>query len=127
LNMNRPKNPKDSEGTLTVRKSQVHGRGVFAERSLNTGKQIGYFEGYEIDHQTAYSLTFGNTRIEPTGILKHLNHSCSPNTRFQGRCLIASREIKPGEEITIDYIATEPNISHHFHCDCMSKNCKGKI
>ena len=35
--------------------------------------------------------------------------------------------LKPGEEITINYIATEPNISHHFHCDCMSKNCKGSI
>ena len=125
--MNGVKNPNDSEDSLTVRKSPVHGRGVFAERSLNTGKKIAYFEGYEIDHETAYSLTFGSKRIEPTGILKHLNHSCSPNALFQGRWLIASREIKPGEEITIDYIATEPNISQHFHCDCMSKNCKGKI
>jgi SET domain-containing protein len=125
--MNGPKNPNDSERSLTVRKSPIQGRGVFAKRSLNTGKQIAYFEGYEIDYETAYSLTFGNKRIEPTGILKHLNHSCSPNTWFQGRWLIASREIKPGEEITIDYIATEPTISHHFHCDCMSKNCKGKI
>lgn len=125
--MNGPKNPNDSECSLTVRKSSIHGRGVFAKRALNTGKQIAYFEGYEIDRETAYSLTFGNKRIEPTGILKHLNHSCSPNAWFQGRWLIASREIKPGEEITIDYIATESNISHHFHCDCMSKNCKSKI
>ena len=125
--MNGQKNPNDSERSLTVRKSPIQGRGVFAEKSLNTGKQIAYFEGCEIDHETAYSLTFGNKRIEPTGILKHLNHSCSPNAGFRGRWLIASREIKPGEEITINYIATEPNISHHFHCDCMSKNCKGSI
>jgi len=125
--MNGPKNPNDSERGITIRKSTIQGRGVFAEKSLNTGKQIAYFEGHEIDHQTAYSLTFGNTHIEPTGILKHLNHSCSPNAWFKGRWLIASRGIKPGEEITIDYIATEPNISQHFHCDCMSKNCKGKI
>ena len=125
--MNGPKNPNDSEGSLTVRKSPIHGRGVFPKRSLNTGKQIAYFEGYEIDCQTAYSLTFGNKRIEPTGILKHLNHSCSPNAWFQGRWLMASREINPGEEITIDYFATEPNISHHFHCDCMSINCKVMI
>ena len=125
--MNRPKIPNDSERSLTVTKSSIHGRGVFATRALNTGKQIVYFEGFEIDYETAYSLTFGNKRIEPTGILKHLNHSCSSNAGFQGRWLIASREIKPGEEITIDYMATEPKISHHFHCNCVSKSCKGKI
>lgn len=125
--MNRPKIPNDSERSLFVTKSPIHGSGVFTQRALNVGKQIAYFEGYEIDYETTYSLTFGNKRIEPTGILKHLNHSCSPNALFQERWLIASREIKPGEEITIDYMSTEPNISHHFQCNCVSKNCKGKI
>ena len=126
-NMNGPKDHKDSTPSLSVRESPIQGKGVFAERSLYTGEQIAYFEGYEVDHETAYSLTFGSKRIEPTGILKHLNHSCSPNAWFQERRLTALREIGPGEEITIDYIATESTISHHFHCDCMSKNCRGRI
>jgi SET domain-containing protein len=125
--MNGPKDHNDLTPILSVKESPIQGKGVFAERSLHRGAQIAYFEGYEIDHETAYLLTFGNKRIEPTGILKHLNHSCSPNAWFQGRRLTALRKITPGEEITIDYIATEPNISHPFHCGCMSKNCKGKI
>jgi SET domain-containing protein len=125
--MNGPKDYNDSTHSLSVRESPIQGKGVFAERSLHTGEQIAYFEGYEVDHETAYSLTFGNQRIEPTGILKHLNHSCSPNAWFQERRLTALREIAPNEEITIDYIATESTISHHFHCDCMSKNCRGRI
>jgi SET domain-containing protein len=125
--MNRPKEYNLSTPILSVEESPIQGKGVFAERSLHAGERIGYFEGYQVDHDTAYSLTFGNRRIEPTGILRHLNHSCSPNAWFQGRRLTALREIAPGEEITIDYIATESTISHHFHCDCMSKNCRGRI
>ena len=125
--MYKPKNHNDSEHRLIVRKSPIHGRGIFAKKAFNASMKIAYFEGYEIDHETAYSLTFGNKHIEPTGILKNLNHSCSPNARFQGRWLIALRDIKPTEEITIDYTTTESNISHHFHCYCLSKNCNGKI
>lgn len=117
----------DSEHPLAVRKSPIHGSGIFAKETVDAGQQIGYFEGYAIDHSTAHSLTFGDTRIEPTGILKHLNHSCTPNARFQNRWLIATRDIKPEEEITINYMATEPDISHRFHCKCGSENCKRTI
>lgn len=108
---------------LTINNSHIHGKGLFATDAINKGNKISYFKGYETKYGTIYSLTFENKNIEPTGVLKYLNHSCSPNARFFDRWLVASRYIEFGEEITIDYKATESNISHHFECNCNSPNC----
>ena len=112
---------------ISMHNSPIHGLGVYAAIPISIGKKVAYFEGYEIDHNTKYSLTFDNKRIEPTGKLKHLNHSCAPNAFFEGRWLIASRDIKLGEEITIDYESTETFFTYSFSCRCGSRFCKGII
>lgn len=113
--------------SISARRSQLQGYGVFAKRGFVAGQKISYFEGYEVDHPTAYSLTLEGKRIEPTGELKHLNHSCAPNSHFEGRWLVASRNINAVEELTIDYTRTEAGISHPFQCRCTAANCKGYI
>ena len=112
---------------IVVRNSNIHGRGVFARSRISIGEKIAYFEGYEIDHKSPYSLTLGGRLIEPTGFLRHLNHSCAPNSYLEGRWLFASRDIIEGEEILIDYLATEKEISEHFQCNCGAKNCRSSI
>ncbi len=115
------------DGLIKVKESSIDGFGVFAKTKLASGQKIAYFKGYEIDYDTRYSLTLDGKRIEPTGELRYLNHSCAPNAHFRNRWLVASRDIPHGEEITIDYLATENKISHHFKCKCGAKTCRGWI
>lgn len=120
-----------SDGLIEVKESTIDGFGIFAMTKLIRDQPIAYFDGYEIDHDTRYSLVLKDNlkdkRIEPTGLLKYLNHSCAPNAHFRGRWLFALRDISPNEEITIDYIANEGMISYHFKCNCGAENCRGWI
>lgn len=116
-----------SSDSVLIQPSRIHGKGVFARTKLFSGQKIAYFEGYEMDHDTQYSLVLDGKRIEPTGKLRYLNHSCAPNAHFRNRWLVASCDISQGEEITIDYLATENMIYYHFICKCGAENCRGWI
>lgn len=112
---------------IEIRKSAIHNKGIFSQKQININTKIAFFEGHEVSNNTEYSLTFNDVQIEPTGILKHLNHSCAPNAAFEGRWLVSKKEILQNEEITIDYLTTEGSITYHFPCNCRSKNCRKKI
>ena len=56
--------------------------------------------------------------------IKYINHDCNPNCEVLDRDketlnLVSSREIKKGEEITIDYGYEE------IYDDCNCRTCKG--
>lgn len=55
------------------------------------------------------------------------NHSCNPNTTFSGLNLIALRDIKPEEELTVDYATFCNEDMEPFDCQCNRPNCRGKI
>ena len=112
---------------MFIHQSRIHGKGVFAPWKFSQGEEIAYFEGFEIDNDTHFSLSLGGRRIEPTGQLMFLNHSCNPKAHFIDRRLFASRDIPEEEEITIDYLTTENIISNHFTCKCNAENCRGSI
>jgi SET domain-containing protein len=105
----------------------IAGLGYFAPKTYKAGQILGYFQGAPVENDSQYSLTFGRKKIEPTGKLKRLNHSCMPNAAFRGRWLVALASIGAGWEITIDYLATERKISHPFMCSCGMPNCRGRI
>jgi SET domain-containing protein len=54
-----------------------------------------------------------------------LNHSCEPNCflDFVCLCVRAVKDIAAGEEITINYMATEYEMHDSFRCDCGSPSC----
>jgi hypothetical protein len=61
----------------------------------------------------------------------YINHSCSANAGFKGQVfIVATRKIKQGEEIFIDYAtASCPNNKNGnklftMECLCGSKNCR---
>ena len=112
---------------IKIKVSKIHNKGVFAEEEIKKNTKIAFFEGHEISQDTEYSLTLDGMKIEPIGKLKHLNHSCIPNSIFKGRCLKSLRDILPDEEITIDYSSTEETITHHFTCNCRQKECRKNI
>lgn len=55
------------------------------------------------------------------------NHSCDPNTAYQGLDLVAIKAIAAGEEITADYAALLNDTAETFHCKCGAANCRGVV
>lgn len=55
------------------------------------------------------------------------NHSCNPNTAFDGLNVIALRDIPKNEELTLDYAQFLDENMEPFQCQCGSVNCRGLI
>jgi D-alanine-D-alanine ligase len=55
------------------------------------------------------------------------NHSCDPNTGFDGLNVLALRDISSGEELTLDYTQFLDENMEPFQCNCKSPACRGLI
>ncbi|MEG4836977.1 SET domain-containing protein-lysine N-methyltransferase [Microcoleus sp. B9-D4] len=53
-----------------------------------------------------------------------INHSCDPNTAFQGLNIYAIRDIAVGEELTFDYSTMYSENMLEFQCQCQSPKCR---
>ena len=52
------------------------------------------------------------------------NHSCDPNTTYDGLNLRATKHIAAGEELTLDYSVLLDEMMGSFQCHCNSVNCR---
>jgi hypothetical protein len=52
------------------------------------------------------------------------NHSCNPNTAYDGLNLVALRDIPADEELTLDYADLLDETLQAFECSCGSLNCR---
>lgn len=91
-----------------VKRSTIHGRGVFATESIHKGTCIGKYSGPKTHSDGSYVLWVPRcggslVGIKGTNSLRFVNHSRKPNAAFFDVELIALRNITPGEEITFDY------------------------
>lgn len=55
------------------------------------------------------------------------NHSCEPNTAFDGLNVLALRHIHKGEELTLDYAQFLDENMEPFQCQCGAGHCRGLI
>ncbi len=55
------------------------------------------------------------------------NHSCEPNTGFQGLNVVALGPIAPGTELTIDYAELLNEEAEPFECRCGATSCRGLV
>lgn len=55
------------------------------------------------------------------------NHSCVPNTKYQGLNVVAMRNIEKDEELTLDYSSFLDKEMEGFQCNCGHANCRGWI
>ncbi len=55
------------------------------------------------------------------------NHSCDPNTAYKGLNVIAIKDIKLNEELTLDYAQFLNENIEPFTCNCGAVNCKGIV
>jgi hypothetical protein len=112
------------------------GVGVFAPREYGPREVIGPLRGRECERPSQYSIQVGVDRHleladeDPSGLsFRYLNHSCDPNAYIEihERVVRAVGPIAAGEEVTIDYLATEWQLSRPFDCRCASAGCRGRI
>jgi SET domain-containing protein len=137
-----------------VRKSPVHGNGVFALRDIAAGERIIEYRGERIswDHATEraaqqggpvnhtfyFSLADGNVIDggRRGNDARWINHACEPNCEAyeeDGRVYIhALRDIEQGEELNYNYALIyderhTPALKRLFACRCGTPGCSGTM
>lgn len=55
------------------------------------------------------------------------NHSCDPNTVYDGLNEVATKNISKGEELTLDYAGFLDENMEPFQCQCGTLSCRGLI
>jgi len=137
-----------------VRRSRIHGRGVYATRAIPVGTRVVEYEGERIsnkeadaryDHKGAddghtFLFVIDNRTCIDAGVggneARYINHSCDPNCETiieDGRVYIdAIRDIRPGEELGYDYQLTwestdEPSELALYACRCGAAQCRGTM
>lgn len=120
---------------IYVGTSAISGRGVCIVENIKKGETIAFIKGkMKFKVNEGPEDTFSNPDwvgitknqwIDPEKPYKFLNHSCNPSASIKGRVtLVALRDIKEGEEITIDYSITECDDLWEMKCACGEKNCR---
>lgn len=118
--------------------SKINGKGVCAGENIKKGDIIQYIKGeakFLTIRSKKDSLSYPdwigigkNKWIDPDYPNQYLNHSCNPNSGIKGRLtMVAIRNIKEGEEITIDYSIIEGDDLWEMKCTCGEKNCRKVI
>lgn len=119
---------------VIVKKSNIHGKGVFASRNFKKGeivlkwkpKFLSKSDTKELSEKDKHFLyKVGKKYLLEQPPERFVNHSCMPNTRVMGYSDVALRNIKKGEEITSRY--GKASLPVGFICECGSHNCKKKI
>jgi SET domain-containing protein len=118
---------------VIVKKSKIHGNGVFAARDFKKGEIVLRWNPKylplsekdkfsDIEKQYIYILE-DKIRVmqEPE---KFVNHSCDNNTYVADECDVALRDIKEGEEITANY--NNDGLTK-FDCKCDADKCRKMI
>lgn len=123
---------------IEIVQSRIHGKGLVAKEAIKKTEFVGYIRGprmFKIDSGIKDSLKNPdwvgfkkNWWTDPLPPFKYLNHSCDPTCGIMGtRTLRALRDIKIGEEITIDYATTEVNPLWYLKCTCGYKSCRREV
>jgi SET domain-containing protein len=92
-----------------VAPSPIHGKGLFAACPLQSGQLIGIYEGPAVSEDGPHVLWLEDepggswTGYDGCNEMRFMNHSNEPNAEMDGLNCYALTDIRPGEEITIDY------------------------
>lgn len=119
-------------GDIIIKKSTIHGTGVFANRDFKKGEVVIQYNLKPLteeefnnlsEKEKHYTSREGGHYLLFLPPARFVNHSCDANTNPKNKCDIAIKDIKKGEEVTTDYAKDNiPNLN--MKCNCGSKNCK---
>ncbi|KVR31948.1 SET domain-containing protein-lysine N-methyltransferase [Burkholderia ubonensis] len=143
-----------SSRRIAVRRSGVHGRGVFAVAPIKAGERVVEYKGERISWKEAlrrhphdpnepnHTFYFA---LEEGGVIdgkvdgnsaRWINHSCAPNCEAEeldGRVYIhALRDIEPEEELFYDYglvidAKLTKKLKREYACRCGARSCRGTL
>ncbi|MBV6304343.1 SET domain-containing protein-lysine N-methyltransferase [Candidimonas humi] len=140
----------------SVRKSTLHGNGVFAARRIPAGTRIVEYGGKRISNEQAdalhpvnpddpfhtffFALSSGKVIDggERGNDARWINHSCSPNCEARENAagervhIYALRDIESGEELFYDYglVMDErltKKLKEQYRCLCGAPDCRGTM
>jgi len=139
----------------SVRSSAIHGRGVFASRTIRKGTVVIEYRGQRTtweaaserqnddpsDPQHTFIFATGDGRVIDASrrgnAARWINHSCAPNCQAvedaEGRVFIeARRTIHAGDELTYDYQLelderVTAKLRAEYACRCGAKRCRGTL
>jgi hypothetical protein len=139
---------------IQVRRSGVHGKGVYALVPIRKGTRIIEYVGEIVtwaeaqrrhprdpsDPNHTFYFHIDDKHVIDAGVggnaARWINHACEPNCKAEeedGRIFIdAKRHIAPGEELFYDYglIIDErytPKLKKQYECRCGSRRCRGTM
>src|SRR6266403_1528985 len=103
-------------------------KGLFAVASIAKDEILIDLNGEEtLSSPTKRSLQIGDGKHAVGGeeTVGYLNHGCEPNAYLDFSCLCvrALKDIRAGEEVKVNYAATEYEMHDSFRCDCGSSGC----
>jgi SET domain-containing protein len=161
IGSNRMMNGKDQNGStrkkqsgketvLEVRKSTVHGTGVYAKQPIKKGRRIIEYTGRIVawkeateqedgPHTFLFGLTNGRDVIDPDvggNEARWINHSCDPNCEAieEGNrvFIYALKSLMPGDELFYDYglevdQPRTPKLEKEYRCFCGTVRCRGTL
>ena len=134
--------PKFACFRLTIGKSKIHRWGIYAGENIPAGRKVIEYTGerisrretkvrasrplnyiFTLDSYWALDGAAGGSGAE------YVNHCCEPNLQariLKGHILyFALRDIRKGEELTLDYHFGKD--VERVPCHCGVKNCRGTI
>ena len=151
---NAKKKSKSQPLPYRLRRSPVHGSGLFATRAIAKGEHIIEYTGQRISHAEAdrrhgekepddghtFLFTIDAKTVIDAGVdgndARFINHSCDPNSEvviWDGRPMVeAIRTIAEAEELAYDYNLTRdpddgPEVAKIFACRCGAATCRGTM
>ena len=146
-----PKKSLAAGRRIQVRKSGIHGKGVFALQDIDAGAVIMEYKGEIIswpealrrhphdpsdpNHTFYFHIDDGNVIDAKVGgnSARWINHSCEPNCEADetdGRVFIkALRGLFPGEELFYNYGLViddrlTPKLKKEYECRCGAPHCR---
>jgi uncharacterized protein len=152
----RPRAPEITQTLIEVRRSGIHGNGMFALRDIPQGQILIEYQGRIINwkealrrhphdpkqpnHTFYFSLEDGRVidGNDDGNEARWINHACKPNCEADedeqnSRVWIkALRDLKKGEELFYDYglVIDEPytkKLKADYLCLCGAKKCRGTM
>lgn len=143
-----------SSRKLVVRRSGVHGKGVFAAQPVQAGERLLEYKGQRISWKEAvrrhphnpdepnhtFYFALEDGRVIDGNVdgnsARWINHSCAPNCEAEeidGRVFIqALRDISLDEELFYDYglVIDErrtKKLKKEYACHCGARKCRGTM
>ena len=125
---------------VKVRASPIHGQGLFAREPIRSGEVIVRWGGEVLPISELAGLKsrerYDCAALSDDTIIVFAgddpviygNHSCDPNLWMESPTTLSTRrDVRPGEEITVDYAVLSDDPTWVMPCSCGSPLCRGSI